>query len=255
MARLKQGETARNVSCLIWEEDLKRAGKSYGDLLAFLESLNIPCCCSPWHNQDRYTPQDVTNWVDRHIDPDFYDFISTDIETVRAKAPKVGDFKKSHAHVIIKNKGPRNRDYFTKLFRPFIDLHVSKWEKVEHLEAMTAYMCHKNTPTKHRYSELDVHGFGGFDLSPLLKTDKVEKLSTIRLINMEIANRHFRYYHELDDWANETGDMDIIDAVMGRVSYFRAKFASMREKRLDDANAQDSATDRLANAIAKAVKA
>ena len=44
----------------------------------------------------RYTAQDVSNWVDRHIDPDFYDFISTDMKRSGPKAPKVGDYKRSH---------------------------------------------------------------------------------------------------------------------------------------------------------------
>lgn len=71
MARLKQGEVARNVAFLIWEKELTEQGKTYGDLLQFAESLNVPIAVSPWHNQDRYTAQDVSNWVDRHIGPEF----------------------------------------------------------------------------------------------------------------------------------------------------------------------------------------
>lgn len=240
MARLKAGEVARNVACLVWEEDLMRDGKTYGDLLAFCEGLNIPCAVSPWHNQDRYTADDVRKWIDRHIDPDFYDFISEELETVRDRAPKVGDAKKSHAHILLKNAGPRNRDYFTKLFAPFVRIPPSKWEKVEHLESYIAYLCHKNTPNKHRYSELDVHGFGGIDLSSLLKSDKLDKLNTLLLVNMEIDNRGFRYFHQLDNWARSTKDMDIINVVSGRTSYFQAKFRSMREQRLDEAAAEEA---------------
>lgn len=235
MARLKAGEVCRNAACLIWQEELEAHGKTYGDLLAFCEGLNIPVAVSPWHNKDRYTADDVRKWVDRHIDPDFYDFISEDIEEVRSKAPRVGDFKKTHAHVIIKNAGPRNRDYFTKLFAPFLHLSPTKWEKVEHLEAMTQYLCHKNTPSKHRYSELDIHGFGGYDLSCLLKDDKLDKLNTLMVVCKEIENGRFRYYHQLDFWAKSTGDMDIINCVSGRSSYFGAIFRSLREERLDKA--------------------
>lgn len=237
MARLKRGEVARNVACLVWEEDLERDGKSYGDLLAFCEGLNIPCAVSPWHDHDRYTPNDVSNWVDRHIDPDFYDFISNDITEVRALAPAVGDFKKSHAHILIKNSGPRNRDYFTKLFAPFVTIAPSKWEKVEHLDAYICYLCHKNTPSKYRYSEMDVHGFGGIDLSPLIKIDKMEKFDTMQVIKARIARGDLRYYFELDEWATSTKDADIMHCVEGRVSYFQALFRSRRQKRFDDAQA------------------
>lgn len=244
MARLRQGETARLVACLIWEEDLKRQGKTYGDLLAYMESLNMPCAVSPWHNKDRYTAEDVRGWVDRHIDPDFYDFISEDLEEVRSKAPKVGDCKKSHAHILIKSKGPRNRHYFTKnIMGPFIDIPDSKWEKVEHLDSYICYLCHKNTPSKYRYSELDVHGFGGIDLSPLLnKKDAMEKTNVFLLVKAQIRSQGWRYFHQLDEWADSTRDMDIISCVSGRVSYFSALFRSRREERQDKAAAvQDKA--------------
>lgn len=237
MARLKRGEVARNVAFLVWEEDLQRDGKTYGDFLAYCDSLNIPIAVSPWHNQDRYTAQDVRNWVDRHIDPDFYDFLSEDIEEVRAQAPKVGDFKKSHCHVLIKGSGPRNRDYYVGLFSPFVMLPPSKVEKVEHLDAYICYLCHKNSADKHRYSELDVHGFGGIDLSALLKTDKADKLSVFLVVKSEVRSRNWRYFHQLDAWADSTGDMDIVNCVKGNVSYFAAYFRSLREERYDKANA------------------
>lgn len=240
MARLKQGEVARNVAFLIWEKELTEQGKTYGDLLQFAESLNVPIAVSPWHNQDRYTAQDVSNWVDRHIDPDFYDFISTDIEEVRAKAPKVGDYKRSHCHCLIKNSGPRNRDYYAKLLAPFIKISPTKIEKVEHLDAYICYLVHKNTPHKHRYSEMDVHGFGGIDLSALLKTDKSDKLNTFMWVKSKVRTSGWKYFHQLDAWADSTRDMDVIACVKGNCSYFTSMFRSLREERQDKAAAEES---------------
>lgn len=236
MARLKQGQTARNVACLIWEEDLIRDGRTYGDLLAFCEGLNVPCAVSPWHNQDRYTADDVRKWVDRHIDPDFYDFISEDIEEVRKRAPRVGDVKKSHAHILLKNSGPRNRDFYTKMFRDFVRIPPSKWEVVDNLDAYICYLCHKHTPSKHRYSEMDVHGFGGIDLSPLLSIDKMEKVNVGLIIDQKIEDDSIRYYHKLVAWAKSTKDYDIISYVKGNTSYYSALFRSMRDWRIDEAS-------------------
>lgn len=240
MARLKKGEVARNVAFLVWEDELAREGKTYGDLLKFTESLNVPIAISPWHNQDRYTAQDVKNWVDRHIDPDFYGYISDDLEEVRAKAPKVGDVKKSHCHCLIKNSGPRNRDYYAKLMAPFVELSPTKFEKVEHLDAYICYLVHKNTPSKHRYSELDVVAWGGIDVSALLKTDKSDKLNTFLWVKQQVRESNWRYFHQLDAWADSTRDMDVISCVKGNCSYFNSLFRSRREERQDRAAAQES---------------
>lgn len=241
MARLKRGEVARNVAFLVWEEDLQKCGKTYGDLLSYCEHLNIPIAVSPWHNQDRYTARDVENWVDRHIDPDFYDFISEDLEEVRKVAPRVGDYKKSHAHVLVKGSGPRNRDYYVGLFDKLVTLPPSKVEKVEHLEAYIQYLCHKNNSEKHRYSELDVHGFGGIDLSPLLKTDKDAKVNVFLLVKYEVRNSKWRYFHQLDVWADSTGDMDIVNCVRSNYGYFNSLFRSKREERFDIKQAEQEA--------------
>ena len=84
------GEAVRNVICLIYMEDLLEAGKTYGDLLNYLDSLHCKAVCSPIHDRDHFTGQDVLDWCERHIDDQTGDL---DVNYVDS-APYVGKEKK-----------------------------------------------------------------------------------------------------------------------------------------------------------------
>lgn len=239
MARLKAGEKARNVACLVWLEDLERIDpeRPYGALLSFLDGLHVMCAVSPVHDKDVYTSEDVRKWVDKRIDPDYYQFISEDLEKVRELAPRVGDRKKPHVHVLLKFDGPKSRESLSELMAPFVSISPTKWEKVEKFGSYLRYLAHLDTPEKHQYSALDVKGFGGLDMSELVKQSSMSNIVLLCKINEVIKQEGFKYFHELDAWAYSTGDMDTIRMVTGRASYYSARFRS----RLDELAAKKAA--------------
>lgn len=230
---LKSNQLARNVMTVYFMEELEKAGKTYWDFLEYCDGLQIPMVVSPVHDKDEYTAEDVRGWVDRHIDPDHYSFISSDIEKVREVAPKVGDKKKAHVHFALKLDGRRNAEYFSSLFDDFIPIPKTRWQVVISWDSAIRYYAHMDTPEKYRYSELDIQGFGGVDLSMLVKVDKQSRIRTLMFVKKEIYKNNFKYFHELDNWCYKTGDAEVINCVTGRSSYFVGLFNSIRQKDAD----------------------
>ena len=100
---LEPCEGARNMGNLVWLEDLEKRGLSYGDLLGFLEGLHWKCVCSPIHDRDVYTVDDVKGWKKRHTDKETHEITEEDLQ----RCPEVGAPKKKHIHVYHCFKGPR----------------------------------------------------------------------------------------------------------------------------------------------------
>ena len=143
---LKKGQLARNVAIIIFMEELENAGYTYHEFLAYCDSLHCECAVSPVHDKDEYTAGDVRRWVDRHIDPDHYSFISADIAKVREIAPKVGDKKKAHIHVLIKYPGRNQGKFYSDLFGNILDLPPTRWQKVLNVDSYLRYFAHMDTP-------------------------------------------------------------------------------------------------------------
>ena len=122
---LRDGEKARTVTTIIWVEDLERR---YGDhwkkhFYGYLADLRIPVCCSPIHDKDTYTEEDVSAWCRRHIDPDTGEVA----DEYTNSQPRVGDPKKPHIHIIAITKGPMTREDFSKLFYDLVYIKVTAW--------------------------------------------------------------------------------------------------------------------------------
>lgn len=225
---LRPGDKARNVLRIIYMEDIP----SYGALLEFLDGLKLPCACSPVHDRDTYTHEDINKWIRNHTDPKIGK-IPDDV--LAAGLPEVGNAKKAHVHVVITLKGPRDGCYFSDLFAPFVKLNPLQWEKCESVESSLRYFAHMDTPEKAQYSPLDVKGFGGIDLGALLKTSKISNLQTLMGIMDYIIEYKVRHYNKLVRWALSTGDIDIIACVTGRASFFASFFRSESDERKEKA--------------------
>lgn len=238
---LREGERVRQAWCVIFLEDVIKNAKTkedkenpYGLVLKHLAGLkSVTCACSPLHDQDTYDEQDVQNWVARHINPDTGDVAEEYLEL----QPKVGDNKKVHVHILIVDKGPHHREWFNNLLLDIVpDLKPNRWQKVVKLDAAIRYLAHLDHKEfgKHEYSALDVHGFGGMDLSALLRQDKYAKVDTLFFVQRWIFDNEIRHYHKLVHWAWSLGDYEIINCVTGRASYFSAYFRSVSDERAEE---------------------
>lgn len=246
---LKFGEKARTVTTLVWVEDLERRwGDSWPKYFyGYLADLRTMVCCSPVHDKDTYTDEDVRNWVRRHIDPDTGD-VATEFTNEK---PKVGDPKKAHIHLIVIVKGPQTREDFSAMFLDLIWIHPNKWQRVVHLDSMTRYMAHMDNPEKAQYSCFDIKGWGGFNLKPLTiqKSDEYTKAMAMASVMDYIEENNVRYYHRLVKWAKDLGDYDIFSCVVGRFGTFVAYFRSQTEEMVEKDKKKKAERERQAQAV------
>lgn len=225
------GEKARNILGLVYIEDLEKAGHTYGDLLAYLDGMTCQCACSPVHDKDRFTSEDVRKWCEMHIDPETGDLDTAYVDS----APYVGKPKKPHVHLVFKFKGPMTANELTERMAGLLPLRPTIWEKCLDVDSTLMYFAHMRSPQKAQYSAYDIHGFGGIDLSCLSKTNDVEKANTFRDIWQYVQDNQVKTYHTLVNIAMKTGSYDWINCIKGNGSTWRAYFQSQREERMDKA--------------------
>lgn len=239
---LDASDKVRMVTLIIWLEEMSRynADNPLGGLLEYLEGLNMPIACSPLHDRDTYSAEDVRKWVRRNIDPDTGEVREDKLDFM----PKVGDRKKAHVHVIIESKNPlpvdaENGMSWCGMFRDYyLDLKHSRFERVANPDAMKRYLCHLDDTTKFRYDVCDVHTFGGIKMGALLREDDFAKINTFNCCLQHAIDKKLRYYFQLLRWAYETGNYEYISCVKGNVSAFSNYFSSQRQAREDLAKAK-----------------
>ena len=230
---LKSGEKARTVQTIIWVQQMERR---YGEhwqkhFYGYLADLRTQVACSPIHDKDTYTEEDVRAWCRRHEDPDTGEVA----DKYTNEQPRVGDPKKPHIHVIVIVKGPMKREDFTALFEDLVHVKPTMWQRVIHLDSMTRYLAHMDNPEKYKYSTFDIQAYGGFSLKPLAitKTDEYNKANALVETLEYIEDNKVRHYHKLVKWAKELGDYDVFCCVTGRHGFFAAYFKSISEEKAE----------------------
>lgn len=228
---LKYGEKARTVTTIVWLEQLERRwGEDWKRMwYGYLADLRCMVACSPLHDQDVYSDEDVRNWTRRHLDPDTGELADEYTNAL----PKVGDPKKPHFHIVLIVKGPMNREDFSSLFLDIVWISPTKWQRVIHLDTITRYLAHMDNPEKAQYSCFDIMGWGGYNLKPLTiqKSDEFTKAMAMASVMDYIEENDVIYYHHLVKWAKGLGDYDIFSCVVGRFGTFVAYFRDVRDER------------------------
>lgn len=225
------GKKVRNSICLIYVEQLEKAGKTYGDLIAYLDSLHCKAVVSPIHDRDTFASQDVFAWCERHIDPETGDVGTQYLDD----APYVGKPKKPHIHLGILSKSQRNAQEWSEYMSGIVDIAPSMWEKMEDFEGFTRYCAHMDSPEKAQYSAFDIVGIAGVDLSCLLKTDEHERISNLTDMMRIVRDGHYKSFHAFANFCFGSGDMDLISSLRANSGLLAAYFSSMRYERMDKA--------------------
>lgn len=243
---LKPGERVRNVWRIIWMEQLERVcpENPYGVLLAYLASLHVPCACSPVHDMDEYDESDVKNWRTRHgldrlTGKPLKDCPNPEDEF---KCPQVGTKKKSHVHVVFQMPGGWDREQFTEMMRDLLDLRSDGWERVLSMTSALRYLAHQDSEDKHKYKVWDVHGFGGIDLSCLLKEDNYSRYEVLCYVLNYVEDNKVRHFAQLVRAARAQGDPDVLNCVVSRFGFFARYFASLADIRKELADVEKAKT-------------
>lgn len=233
MAYLEKGQRARNVECIIYPEDVEVGsyvladGTEYqetarGNIVSYLDSLRVQCALSPVHDADEYDVADVKKWIRRHTREDLEGAMT--LEEAKEAAPKVGELKKAHYHVLFKFAGNKTGKQLSDMMAGLVSVPEWRWEVIERLDSSIRYLAHLDSVdqngkrVKPLYNSQDIIGFGGIDLSCLLRTDEMTKLEVTADVKQAIRENGIRYYNQLLDWAESTGCYEYMASVQGRVS-------------------------------------
>lgn len=229
---LQPTEMVRQMGNMVWIEDLEKRGHSYGDLLAFLEGIHVPCVCSPIHDRDTYTADDVRGWCKRHIDPDTGEVAEGDLP----RQPRVGEPKKPHVHVYYNFKGKRKPRDVARLWEDFVpEVTEKRFVDVPDFGAMLRYCAHMDAPKKAQYDPMAIHGFANVCMAALWDERNFNKLEVLGEIDRYIEGHKIENVYRLVKWAFSTGDVAVISTVTGRYGFYAAIFAAKRQERIDRA--------------------
>lgn len=235
------GEKVRNVIVIIWIEELDNYGWTYYDLLSYLDGLHMPACVSPIHDRDTWDGQSVLDWCTMHINPETGDLDEKYID----KAPYVGMVKKPHIHLMF--KGPNQQDAFwwTELMSGLLpDMKPTRWDKCFSVNGSMRYWAHMDSTHKARYSEYDIVGIGGIDLSPLSKKDEQTCIEYSNDVYDMITFYKIRYFHQLIDTAKSLGEQDLVSYIQGTHTLWRNYLLSRMQECKDDAYLKKIAAER-----------
>lgn len=214
MSRMVEKQRARNVETLIYPEDIEVAdGETVrGRIMSYVEGLRVPAALSPLHDHDPYTLEDVRKWVKRNEER------REDIAWWEAHLPEVGQMKKAHYHLMMSFKGNKTREQLSGMLSDLCAVPVNRWEVIEHWDASLRYLAHLDSKDKYPYNPQEIVGFGGLDLSPLVRSDEISRLNAQEEIRQAIRKEGIRFYNQLLDWAYGTGEYDYIASVSGKTS-------------------------------------
>lgn len=207
---------------------------SYGQFLAYLDGLQMPCCCSMVHDADTYTQEDINKWVRSHLNPDTGKIeLDPDSKFLETGIPKEGQHKKDHVHFMLCANGPMTPSWFLDKIAPIRKYCANYFIAINSVAATMRYYAHMDSPDKYQYSPLDIHSFGGLDMSPLMRTSKVSNLATLVKVMDYIMDNGVNHYHTLVHWALNSGDVDLLSCVSGRASFFAGYFKSKSDDRIE----------------------
>lgn len=228
------GEKVRNVIVIVWMDELLALGWDYYDLVSYLDGLHIPAAVSPIHDKDTWDSQSVLDWCTMRIDP-----MTGDLdEKYLDQAPYVGMPKKPHVHLLFKGPSQQDAFWWSEIMAGLIpDMKATRWDKCYSVSGTLRYMAHMDSAGKYRYSEWDIVGIAGIDLSVLtLKDDKTkDELANVTYNLVKASNA--RYYYQLLDAAVDLGDAELVSYLRGSHALWRGYLSSMRQKCRDEEQA------------------
>ena len=228
------GEKVRNVIVIVWLEELLKNGYDYYDLVAYLDGLHIPAAVSPVHDKDTWDSNSVLDWCTMHIDP-----MTGDLdERYLDDAPYVGMPKKPHIHLLFKGPSQQDAFWWTEVIAPLLpDMKPTRWDKCYSVNGSLRYWAHMDSAGKHRYSEWDIVGIAGIDLSVLSKRDDRTNQALRNVCHELIRKNNVKYFFQLVDAAYDLGDGELVSYLGGSHAYWRGYLGSVRMKRKDEDSA------------------
>ena len=192
----------------------------YLKVIEFLVTNHYSAVCSPLHDHDVWTEQQVLEWCADRLtiegvkvtpDMDSYErntgevgrnqFGGGQAQTQLVLVPKPGDLKKAHRHWYVEYEYSKPTSTMMEEFKV---LDICYLERIKSKRAYIRYMCHlDNGPlrydhaNKYKYKVEDVISMGGIDISCLYTMDDGQKFEQDKDIYQIIRENDIHGYSQL----------------------------------------------------------
>lgn len=228
-------EKLQNFLCLVYLEDLEKAGCTFGDLLRYLDSLHVQVVISPIHDRDCFTADDVWSWCEERIDPDTGDL---DLAYIH-EAPYVGKPKKPHVHLYFHSETRCTAMDMNDLMDGLFPMRPTIWERCLSKSGSIRYFAHMDSPEKAQYSPYEIIALGGVKLDAVLVDESKTKMIEITNVIIDvIQNCKVYYFYELVNYVRKMEDPEAEACLFGKYALFNCIVRSRRDSKVDAAMAK-----------------
>lgn len=192
--------------------------------IPFLKRTGYEVSISPLHDADVYDAADVAAWVSRHGSKSGSD------------APKVGDPKKPHWHVLFhKPKGNGGSRTLMESLKPMVltagpkagSPAVTYLGHVPDLYMANRYHAHMDDPDKAQYDPDEIIYLNGFDPHLIDSIDSASRTRSAVSRVLDLINDHdITNFYVLTNGVMGTGEDDMFDSLLSRTSFFHLYMSS-----------------------------
>lgn len=109
-----------------------------------------------------------------------------------------GEVKKSHRHIMLMFGSLKSYDQVRELADK---LNCPSPQKCHNSKAMVRYMAHLDNPEKAQYDIAEIRGYGGVDISELLRPSASERYNIIRDMMNFVRAENITEFQDLMDFA------------------------------------------------------
>ncbi len=212
-------------------------------LIANLEKQHVSCGISPVHDSDvKGVYSEEVYRALLGLDRDPYVEPTPKIYKALFDRPAPPDYlATAHRHVVIRFQGARYLDSVRTYVGKLIQDSGGKVggdnkyyvQPVIDLVAMTRYLCHLDSPRKHKYKVQHVISLGFFDLSPLYASSLSDDVHSFSHLLAVMRHHPGWYYNDLCDYVFDSGESSLMRALT-RYSYVLGNYVKARRNAVDE---------------------
>lgn len=190
-------------------------------LINAIRRLKTPAAISPLHKDDIWDEMDVEAWLAKN---------KGEAAALR-NAPKVGEKKKPHWHVLIKFKGNKRKYQIDEWVATFTDSNALSIV-TPNCDGDLRYMCHLDDPDKAQYDVSDVQLFGGIDPAPLYRETELQTFQTVSSMIDIIKDNNIDNFADFVDAVFSLGEYAPVSSLMKYSTFYDKYLNSYVQKYL-----------------------
>lgn len=170
------------------------------------------------------------NW--RYIINDYHiEWIESPLHDMDTDA--TGELKKAHWHILLMFGGVKSYEQIQEISD---SLNCPRPERCHNVKALVRYMLHMDNPDKVQYSVNDIKGYGGVDISELLRPSSSERYSLIKEMLDFCKLNAIIEFQDLFDYASSERFDDWFPLLCDNSAYVVGQYIKSQRYRLHNIN-------------------